>query len=96
VRFECRTDADDRNEPFGIWGGVARKGTSLGSPHRNTPYPTPSPGIEAPGVFTSSQCMRCGQYWAHNAGARENFSTVTKICPDCVALLPVLPWDLVR
>lgn len=97
VRGECKLDADARNEPFGIWGGKPRKGTALGSPHRKTKYlPEPEPIDEPPGNYAASQCMRCGNYWMNNAGPREHFSTATKICPECVALLPVEPWGLVR
>src|SRR5882757_5843589 len=69
VRFECRDDAESRDEPFGIWGGVARKGTALGSPHRKTQYrPEPAPGDERPGVFTASCCIKCGLFWSNNSG----------------------------
>lgn len=40
--------------------------------------------------LTGCLCNRCGQFWATNAGPRDNFSLVTKFCPDCVATLPKL------
>lgn len=46
--------------------------------------------------LTGCLCIRCGQFWATNAGPRENFSLVTKFCPDCVATLPVRGWGMVR
>lgn len=46
--------------------------------------------------LTSCLCIRCGQFWATNAGPRENFSLATKFCPDCVATLPIQRWGLVR
>lgn len=38
--------------------------------------------------LTSCQCMRCGQFWATNAGPAENFQFIMRFCPVCVALLP--------
>jgi hypothetical protein len=40
------------------------------------------------GALTKCECKRCGQPWTTNAGPRDNFSLVTKFCPDCVATLP--------
>jgi hypothetical protein len=45
---------------------------------------------------TITPCMRCGQFWASNAGPREHFSVISKFCPDCVAKLPALRFELVR
>lgn len=91
VEFECWADAESRNEPFGIWGGEPRKGTTLGSRNRKTKhYDSESlPMLEKPGTYKSSQCISCNQHWQNNSGPDEHFSVVTRLCPDCVALLPV-------
>jgi hypothetical protein len=34
--------------------------------------------------MTAQQCMRCGRWWTHNAGPRENFDIVTRLCPLCI------------
>lgn len=98
VRGECKLDADSRNEPFGIWGGLPRKGTALGSPHRKTVYydQESTAMVELPGKYESSQCIRCNKHWMNNAGPDQHFCGATKLCPECVALLPVEPWGLVR
>lgn len=36
------------------------------------------------------RCVKCGQYWCANSGARDSFSVVTKWCPDCVAQMPAM------
>jgi hypothetical protein len=40
--------------------------------------------------LTGCLCIRCGQFWATNAGPRDNFALVTKFCPDCTGTLPRL------
>lgn len=42
--------------------------------------------------LTACLCIRCGQFWATNGGPVDNFSIVTKFCPDCVATLPRSVW----
>ena len=38
----------------------------------------------------SPRCMRCGQWWTHNAGAQK-FTVITTFCPTCIPLvLPVM------
>ena len=96
VRFECRADADSRDEPFGIWGGHPRPGTTLGNPSRTYTAFQQAPEDEPPGVFTASQCIRCGQFWSNNAGPRDNFSVVTKMCPECIGRLPIQGWSMIR
>lgn len=39
------------------------------------------------------RCQRCRREWAHNAGPREHFFAVTRICPDC---LPVVYPQVMR
>lgn len=94
VKDACHADAERRDEPFGIWGGKPRKGTSLGKPHRHV-NPR-SPAERARTELATSKCVECGNLWANNAGARHSFAAVSKICPECVEKLPVEPWGLVR
>lgn len=100
VNIQCADDAESRDEPFGIWGGRARHSTRVGSPARRSQYEKRADerirrADDNPGM-TALQCIQCGTRWATNAGPRDNFTAITKLCPGCVAKLPVLPWGMTR
>jgi hypothetical protein len=40
--------------------------------------------------MTADRCQRCNGIWASNSGPRENFSLVTRFCPECLATLPLM------
>lgn len=42
------------------------------------------------GGVDAHRCIKCGRYWCCNSGARDSFSVVTKWCPDCVMVMPVM------
>lgn len=76
---ECHFDAEQRNEPWGIWGGKPRRGTALGSPHKNTVYEEFDPL-----PLASRCCVRCKQFWATTATG----IVTTALCPDCIGKTP--------
>lgn len=46
--------------------------------------------------MNGARCHRCGLFWAFSSGPHDNFSVITKFCPDCIGRSATQGWGLVR